>query len=91
MNTLRSAFEYYLKYHFVFRGCSLTVVKLTWCSFVIVFYAEVSDQNFVDNHPGEVSGGMPNAKRLKKASSDSSANDQVQLGIAFDFFSLENL
>ncbi|XP_023529517.1 uncharacterized protein LOC111792349 isoform X2 [Cucurbita pepo subsp. pepo] len=38
---------------------------------------EVSDQNFVDNHPGEVSGGMPNAKRLKKASSDSSANDQV--------------
>ncbi|XP_022988936.1 uncharacterized protein LOC111486142 isoform X1 [Cucurbita maxima] len=38
---------------------------------------EVSDQNFVDNHPGEVSGGMPTAKRLKKASSDSSANDQV--------------
>ncbi|KAG7022450.1 hypothetical protein SDJN02_16181, partial [Cucurbita argyrosperma subsp. argyrosperma] len=38
---------------------------------------EVSDQNFVDNRPGEVSGGMPTAKRLKKASSDSSANDQV--------------
>lgn len=38
---------------------------------------EVSDQNFVDDCPGELSGAMPIAKRLRKASSDSSGNDQV--------------
>lgn len=31
-----------------------------------VFYAEVSDQNFVDNHPGELSGGMPIAKKINE-------------------------
>ncbi|XP_022972374.1 uncharacterized protein LOC111470946 isoform X3 [Cucurbita maxima] len=51
--------------------------------------AEVSDQNFVDTHPGELSGGTPITKRLKKASSDSLGNDRVKLGIAFDL-SLEN-
>uniref|UniRef100_A0A9I9DHG6 Cold regulated protein 27 n=1 Tax=Cucumis melo TaxID=3656 RepID=A0A9I9DHG6_CUCME len=38
---------------------------------------EVSDQNFVDNQPGELSGGMPTAKRLKKASSGFLDNAQV--------------
>ncbi|XP_008454953.2 cold-regulated protein 28 isoform X2 [Cucumis melo] len=38
---------------------------------------EVSDQNFVDNQPGELSGGMPIAKRLKKASSGFLDNAQV--------------
>ncbi|KAE8645863.1 cold-regulated protein 28 isoform X2 [Cucumis sativus] len=38
---------------------------------------EVSDQNFVDNQPGELSSGMPIAKRLKKASSDFSDSAQV--------------
>ncbi|XP_022952080.1 uncharacterized protein LOC111454842 isoform X1 [Cucurbita moschata] len=50
---------------------------------------EVSDQNFVDTHPGELSDGTPITKRLKKASSDSSGNNRVKLGIAIDF-SLEN-
>ncbi|XP_023553840.1 uncharacterized protein LOC111811294 isoform X3 [Cucurbita pepo subsp. pepo] len=52
-------------------------------------FTEVSDQNFVDTHPGELSDGTPITKRLKKASSDSSGNDRVKLGIAFDL-SLEN-
>ncbi|XP_038887003.1 cold-regulated protein 27 isoform X1 [Benincasa hispida] len=42
-----------------------------------IIITEVSDQNFVDDHPRELSGGIPIAKRLKKVSSDSSGNDQV--------------
>ncbi|XP_022135587.1 uncharacterized protein LOC111007509, partial [Momordica charantia] len=45
----------------------------------VAILTEVSDQNFVDNHPGELSGGISNAKRLKRATTDSSSNNQVKL------------
>ena len=39
----------------------------------------------MDNQPGELSSGMPIAKRLKKASSDFSDSAQVNHGTTLDF------
>lgn len=73
--------------HFIAMFNVISCCKLIWCllSLHFVFYAEVSDQNFVDNQPGELSGGMPTAKRLKKASSGFLDNAQVNHGTALDF------